>query len=179
MNEQNDRELVERCLRGEGGSFRELVERYEKPVFNLAYRISGNTDDAADITQSTFVKVFENLTSFDPHRKFFSWLYRIALNEGLNFKRAQKNTSDVAETIVSDDTSIHDTIERQEEQERIGEALHRIDENFRIVIVLHYFAECSYDDISYILNIPERTVKSRLYEARERLRRILMRPTTA
>lgn len=173
MKERSDHELVSGCLRGEDGCFDELVDRYEKPVYNLAYRVSGSTDDAEDITQSAFIKVYENLKTFDPHRKFFSWLYRIALNEALNFKRSRREMSDGVDAIPSEENGIHQDIEEREEQERIGKALFRLQEDLRAVIVLHYFSECSYHDISYILSIPERTVKSRLYEAREKLRRLL------
>ena len=173
MKERTDKELVKGCLRGEKRCFEELVDRYEKPVYNMAFRVAGSRDDAEDITQSAFVKVFENLSSFDQDRKFFSWLYRIALNEALNFKRAQKDSSGTAEYLVSEDTNVHERIEELEEQQRIERALFRLHEDLRAVIVLHYFSECSYNDISFILDIPERTVKSRLYEAREKLRRIL------
>ncbi len=173
MKERSDQDLVRGCLRGEEGCFGELLERYERPVYNLAYRFAGSRDDAEEITQSTFVKVFENLSRYDPGRKFFSWMYRIALNEALNFKRAQKDTADITDELPSGDDTIHDALEQDDERKRIENALFGIHEDLRSVIVLHYFSSCSYAEISYILSIPERTVKSRLYEARERLRRLL------
>ena len=179
MIEQSDQELVTGCLHGDNECFGVLLDRYEKPVFNLAYRFAGTRDDAEDITQSAFVKIYENLSTYDPRRKFFSWMYRIALNEALNYKRSQRETSELPEEITSDEITIHDELEHKEEQQRIGQALFGIHEDLRSVIVLHYFAECSYADISYILSIPERTVKSRLYEARERLRHLLNRPRSS
>jgi len=179
MIEQTDQELVKGCLLGDEGCFGILLDRYEKPVYNLAFRFTGTRDDAEDIAQATFVKVYENLSTYDPRRKFFSWMYRIALNEALNYKRAKKETADLPGEITSDERTIHDSLERDEEQQRIEHALFSIHEDLRSVIVLHYFAECSYADISYILGIPERTVKSRLYEARERLRRLLHKPRSS
>ena len=173
MNGPTDQELVRGCLQGDESCFSTLLDRYEKPVFNLAYRFAGCRDDAEDITQSAFVKIYENLPSYDPRRKFFSWMYRIALNEALNFKRARKETTELPAELTSEEETVHDTLEHREEQQRIGDAILRINEDLRSVIVLHYFAECSYADISFILEIPERTVKSRLYDARERLRRLL------
>lgn len=173
MNEQTDQELVRGCLRGDEACFGQLLGRYEKPVYNLAFRFAGTKDDAEDITQAAFVKVYENLASYDPRRKFFSWMYRIALNEALNFKRAQKGASDLPEDVPVEEETIHEKLENQEEQQQIEQALFGLSPDLRSVIVLHYFADCSYADISFILDIPERTVKSRLYEARDRLRRLL------
>lgn len=176
MMEQSDQDLVSGCLRGDEGCFGTLLERYQKPVYNLAFRFAGDKDDAEDITQATFVKVFENLSSYDPRRKFFSWMYRIALNEALNFKRAKKETANLPDDLTTGDDTIHETIEHREDMQRIEQALFALHEDLRSAIVLHYFSDCSYADISYILDIPERTVKSRLYDARERLRRVLSRP---
>ncbi|MGA3244717.1 MAG: sigma factor, partial [Bacteroidota bacterium] len=80
MQEPNDKDLVKRCLSGDQKAFEILLERYQKPVFNIALRVLSNTDDAADVTQATFVKAYEKLNSYDNRYKFFSWLYRIAVN---------------------------------------------------------------------------------------------------
>ncbi len=173
MNAPSDQELVSGCLSGDESCFGTLLDRYEKPLFNMALRFAGNTDDAEDITQSAFVKVYENLSTYDPGRKFFSWMYRIALNEALNFARSKKSTTDLPEEVIAEDESIHDALEHREEQERIERALFSIHEDLRSVVVLHYFSGCTYADMSYILGIAESTVKSRLYEARHRLRRLL------
>ena len=176
MSAPTDQELVQGCLDGDESCLRVLLERYEKPLFNLALRVSGNRDDAEDIAQAAFIKVYENLSSYDPGRKFFSWIYRIALNEALNFQRAQRDTAELPDEIGTDDATIQESLEHDEEQEHIDTALLAINEDLRSVIVLHYFTGCSYADISYILDVPERTVKSRLHEARARLRRLLNRP---
>jgi len=176
MSAPSDQELVRGCLSGDERCVRDLLDRYEKPVFNLALRVAGNRDDAEDITQAAFIKIYENLSTYDPRRKFFSWMYRIALNEALNFQRARKETTALPDEIEADDTNIQDSLEHDEHTEHIETALLAIHEDLRSVVVLHYFSGCSYADISYILDIPERTVKSRLYEARARLRRLLNRP---
>src|SRR3990172_3372965 len=173
MTEPDDRDLIQKCLRGDHTAFKELVIRYERPVYNLAFRMLGNPDEAKDIVQSTFVKAYENLTSFDSRRKFFSWLYRIAINESLNVQRSRKNTTAPGDNLPDVDRSPHDVLEEQEHADRVNHAIDRLPPDHRTVIVLHYFSRCSYEDISTILGIPERTVKSRLYDARERLRRLL------
>ena len=84
MTKSRDHALVERCKRGDRRALEELVGIYERPLYNAAYRILGNPDDAADTTQAVFLKAFENLQSYDPKYKFFSWIYRIAINESIN-----------------------------------------------------------------------------------------------
>ncbi len=91
MVNSRDRALVDRCRRGDRQAIETLIREYEKPVYNVAYRILGNPDDAADATQSVFLKAFEKLDHYDPKYKFFSWIYRIAVNESINqFKRNRK-----------------------------------------------------------------------------------------
>ncbi len=173
MNDRDDSTLVAGSLRGDEGCFRALVERYEKPVYNLAYRMSGDRDDAQDITQSAFVKAFENLSTFDPHRKFFSWLYRIAMNEALNFQRARKENVAPTEDLESDAPRHDRLLEDAEARKRLEQAVAALEPDLRSVVILHYFSDCSYGDVSDILGVPERTIKSRLYVAREKLRRLL------
>ena len=85
MNEPDDIALMERCRNGDRQAFETLVVRYQKPVYNAAYRMLHNTEDARDVTQTVFLKVFENLDKYDPSHRFFSWIYRIALNESINW----------------------------------------------------------------------------------------------
>ena len=84
MNEKDDAVLVRECLQGNPQAFGILVDRYQMVIFNLAYRICNNYNDADDITQTVFIKVYENLRKYKSRYKFFSWLYRIAVNEALN-----------------------------------------------------------------------------------------------
>ena len=81
MTSSRDRALVKRCLNGDRQALTALIEAYQKPLYNAAYRILGNPDDAADATQAAFLKAFEHLRKYNPKYKFFSWIYRIALNE--------------------------------------------------------------------------------------------------
>ena len=83
MTSERDAMLVAACLAGDRTAFAQLVDAYESKLFYAAFRITGSADDAMDATQSAFVKAYENLRTFDPSRRFFSWIYRIALNEAL------------------------------------------------------------------------------------------------
>lgn len=81
MNKPDDMQLLERCMKGDQQAFEDLLSQYEKPVFNAALRMLDSRDDASDVTQIVFLKIFENFGSYDPSRRFFSWIYRITLNE--------------------------------------------------------------------------------------------------
>ena len=85
MSKTDDTKLIERCRSGDREAFEALLMEYEKPVFNAAYRMLNSRDDAQDVTQTVFLKVFENFDKYDPSRRFFSWIYRITLNESINW----------------------------------------------------------------------------------------------
>jgi len=168
MNSNNrDLALVERCQRGDRKALEELVGFYEKPVFNAAYRILGNPDDAADATQVVFMKAFEHLGQYDPKYKFFSWIYRIAINESINQLKRGRNQQSLDDTEISATRSPDATVEAGDLSREIQGGLMELTEDYRTVIVLRHFSECSYAQISDILQIPEKTVKSRLYSARQ------------
>ena len=140
---------------------------YERPVYNAAYRIVGNPDDAADVTQVVFLKAFEQLDQYKPEFKFFSWIYRIAINESINqIKRNRKHVS-LDDREISDSRSPVDFVGAEDISRGIQESLMELQEDYRTVVVLRHFSECSYRQISEILHIPEKTVKSRLYSARQ------------
>src|SRR5690349_5767316 len=86
---ESDEALVVRCRGGDAGAFRTLIERYERPLYNAAYRVLGNADDARDVAQAAFVELAERFDAYDPSHRFFSWIYRIAVNRALNLVRAK------------------------------------------------------------------------------------------
>ncbi len=175
MPEQDDSILVRLSLGGDQVAFEQLVDRYQKPIFNAALRIINNYEDAADITQLVFIKAFENLESFNPKYKFFSWLYRIAVNESLNYLNGKRQFEHVDEELPSHEKTPHEVVDDLEEKESLQSALMELDEHNRIVVVLRHLHELSYKEISYILDMPEKTVKSRLFTARKLLKDIIQR----
>jgi RNA polymerase sigma-70 factor (ECF subfamily) len=166
-NDSRDQALVERCKRGDRKALGELVGHYERPVFNAAYRILGNPDDAADATQVVFMKAFEHLGQYDPKYKFFSWIYRIAINEAINQLKRGRNQQPLDDTEVAGTRGPDANVEAGDLYREIQDGLMALSEDYRTVIVLRHFSECSYQQISEILQIPEKTVKSRLYSARQ------------
>ena len=167
MSNGRDLALIERCRKGDRAALDELVRAYEKPVFNAAYRILGNPDDAADATQTVFLKALENLDRYDPKYKFFSWIYRIAVNESINMgKRTSRQTPLDDYEPASNESPVREA-EADDLSREIQMGLMKLNENYRTVVVLRHFTDCSYREISEILEIPEKTVKSRLYSARQ------------
>jgi RNA polymerase sigma-70 factor (ECF subfamily) len=175
--QESDWELVQRYRGGDRTAFAELMTRYQRPVYNAAFGVLHRADDAKDITQDVFLKVVDRLNEYDPKFKFFSWIYRIALNESFNLKR-RHNRDDPRDVETNLPGSERDDPEKQvgDEQlsKRIRSALMRMPESDRTMISLRHFSECSYETIGQILDLDEKTVKSRLFESRQRLRKLLV-----
>jgi RNA polymerase sigma-70 factor (ECF subfamily) len=175
MSKPDDTRLIERCIKGDRKAFETLLIQYEKPVFNAAYRMLNNKEDASDVTQTVFLKVYESLDSFDPSRRFFSWVYRIALNESINVLGKQKRLEPLQHEPADDGKSPEQEVASAELSAEIQAALMTVNTDYRTVVILKHFLGCSYMEISEVLEIPEKTVKSRLYSARQMLRDTLTR----
>jgi len=168
-----DAMLVQACLAGDRSAFSELVDSYEGKLFNVAYRITGSRDDAMDVTQATFLKAYEKLHTFDLSRTFFSWIYRIAINEALNLVRRTRNTAPLDLETADPEKSPEESAQEGETRRFVQASLMRLQPDHRAVIVLRHLQGLSYREIAEVLGIPEKTVKSRLFSARRALRTIL------
>ena len=168
-----DRALVRRYLNGERAAGDELVNRFHRSVYNVALRMLGNVQDAEDVTQTTFGNAFIALDSYDPKFRFFSWIYRMTVNESLNTLKRRK---DVVSLDGSFDVPVTDDVSdtAAEAEDRVGKALLDLKPDDRAVVVLRHFISFSYEEISDVLGVPVKTVKSRLFTARERLRQSLL-----
>jgi len=165
--------LVEACLRGDRRAFDKLVDRYEGPLFSAAYRITGSVEDAMDATQNAFVNAYEKLHTFDPSRRFFSWIYRIAVNQSLDMVERRKGQTELDEETPATSRGPAEICDSAEASDHLERALLELEPHYRTVIVLKHLDGFSYREIAGLLEIPEKTVKSRLYTARQRLRVIL------
>ncbi|MEO8564666.1 MAG: sigma-70 family RNA polymerase sigma factor [bacterium] len=176
MDNDVDQELVERFRDGDRDAFTELVVRYQRPIYNAAFWILHSADDASDIAQIVFMKVAERLDEFDSQHRFFSWIYRIAVNESLNLLRRNGHEEWLDDEIelAGPETANPESIAADAERSRhIQRALMKLSVNDRTVLMLRHFSDCSYEEIAGILDLDEKTVKSRLFEARHRLRETL------
>ncbi|MHC4179044.1 MAG: RNA polymerase sigma factor [Planctomycetota bacterium] len=173
----SDETVVRQCLAGERTAFEILFERYRQPVFALALRYSGSPDEAADLLQDIFLKVYERLHLFKFKAAFSTWLYRIAVNTSLDRRRWRKRRED-----PPTDWREPPEIGRPDEgvyQERLrsslDEALQELPEHFRLVVILKDMQDFAYDEIASVLGISRGTVASRLNRGRKALRKILER----
>jgi RNA polymerase sigma-70 factor, ECF subfamily len=172
-SDTEDLALVRQSLAGHNEAFGALVTRYQKVMYTVALRMVGNPEDARDATQDAFVKAYQRLASFDPKYRFYSWMYRILVNECLNVNRDRKPEQALDENTEGSGTPFDTTLEA-ERREQIQLALLRLTPEYRTVVVLRHFAGQSYAEIAEALAIPEKTVKSRLYSARQRLGELLL-----
>jgi RNA polymerase sigma-70 factor, ECF subfamily len=173
MDKDPDARLVRACRNGDRVAFETLLARYERTIFNLAVRMLRNPDDASDVTQATFLRAFENLHQFDFQHRFYSWIYRIAINESINCLNHRNRYIPLDDDGVDESCGPHDAYGSAQLGARVQAAIMRLSPDYRAVIVLRHFTECSYHDMAEILGIPEKTVKSRLFTARQQLRELL------
>ena len=170
MSKPDDTALIHDTVRGDRQAFETLLQRYERPVFNAAYRMLNSSEDAKDVTQTVFLKAFEKLDQFDPSYRFFSWIYRIAINESINCLKKQNRLQSLAREPISETGGPDEQTGDAQQARRIQSALMTIKPEYRSVLVLRHFLGCNYLEISQILDIPEKKVKSRLYSGRCLLR---------
>jgi RNA polymerase sigma-70 factor (ECF subfamily) len=185
LTNPSDAELVSRAQRGDPTAFSELVERYQDRVYNLCYRMCHNHADALDLAQSTFLRALQALPRFEVRAKFFTWLFRIAVNQALSHRRARRRQPTLSlrwsddederpfEPPAVDDDDPSQTMARSELHARLEAALGKLDEEFRAAVVLRDVEELDYAAIAEILEVPVGTVKSRIYRGRMMLRELL------
>ncbi|MFN8061831.1 MAG: RNA polymerase sigma factor [Vicinamibacterales bacterium] len=179
----SDEELVARSMGGDTDSFNELVIRWERPIFALAYRVIGREEDARDVVQETFLRAFRSLGGFKGQAKFSSWLYRIALNLCRDWIRRERRTPvvqapegvDVIELAGEIDPSDHveAATSRRQLSRAVARAMTRISDDQRTAIILKEYQGLTFQEIADLQGCPLSTVKTRLYQGLTILRREL------
>ena len=170
-----DGDLVARSLAGDSGAFGELVERYQRVLFQLAYRILRDREEARDATQSAFVRAWQHLRQFDRSRRFFSWIYRIQINEALNRRARARPQEDLDANLPDPGQGPGDLHERDRLQALVADAMLELSPESRDVLMLRHWLNLSYEEIAEHVHVPPKTVKSRLFTARQKLAVILKR----
>jgi RNA polymerase sigma-70 factor (ECF subfamily) len=183
-----DSELIDRYLAGSEEAFNRLVLRHQRRAVNLAYRFLANYEDACDVAQEAFVRVYKSLSRFKRDCSFKTWLYKVILNLCRNKYRWKKrrgefgkvsidsgptNDCDTPMEIADDTLSVARELRRKEIQSRIRESLARLPRNHREILVLRHMEDMSYSDMSRLLGCAEGTIKSRLHRARAEIRKLL------
>ena len=179
----SDEELVSRSIGGDADSFNQLVLRWERPIYALAYRVIGREEDARDVCQETFLRAFRALGGFRGQAKFSSWLYRIALNLCRDWVRRQRRTPvvpmpedvDVIELAASREPTepIEELVARRDLTRAVEKAMARLPEEQRTAIILKEYHGLTFQEIADLVGCPLSTVKTRLYQGLTVLRREL------
>ena len=180
-------ELVQRARQGDEGAFAALVEQNQSRIFNLALRMTGNPDDAAELAQEALINAWKGLSKFQGGSSFATWLYRLTSNACIDFLRREKRRSGLSMTVSLDEDEEERQVElpdlryspeveaeRRELRAAIREGLEMLSEEHRKVLVLRELDGLSYAQIGQILGLEEGTVKSRIARARVALRKYLV-----
>ncbi|MDO8683359.1 MAG: sigma-70 family RNA polymerase sigma factor [Armatimonadota bacterium] len=174
-----ERAIIQQCKQGLMSAFDQLVERYEKRVFNFAYRMAGNYDDANDVAQEAFIRVFNSIGTFRGDANFSTWLYRIVTNVYLDERKRAKShlhtplddyieleENSVARQVEDTGPTPEALVEQTERHDLLQFAIKSLPDYQRIMVVLYHTESKSYEEIAEIMNLPIGTVKSRLNRAR-------------
>lgn len=178
MESLSDNELI-KLIRKNPDLYKEITIRYQGKLFAYLYRLIGDKDEAEDLLQNVFIKAYRNINSYDTNRKFSSWIYRIAHNEAVNHIKRKSlkrfislenivSTKDKLESASEEDNAEEKWIKKETNQE-VDEAIKKLPFKYRQVLVLRYFSDKSYEEISEILGKPVNTVGTLIKRAKDKL----------
>ena len=181
MTREQEAAVIQAVLGGDVNAFEKLVKEYEKNVYNLALRMTGNSEDAADMSQEAFIKAYNSITSFRGDSKFSVWLYRIVSNVCLDFLRSRNRKQTVSLSVENDDgedveLDIADEtqspellLDRSMTRDAVRRGLAALPPDHREILLLREIQGLSYEEIADVLGLEEGTVKSRIFRARKKL----------
>lgn len=179
----SDSDLIKRCLRGEDAAWEALLQVHTQKIYNLCYRFTGRPEDAEDLTQEVFIKVFRTLKTYNPvQAKFSTWVNRVARNHLVDHYRRTRNarvTSTLDDQMPIADPSLDGhpagRVESRERRERLQAGLSKLSPDLREAVILRDLQDFDYAEVAQILGVPEGTVKSRINRGRLELARTLKR----
>ena len=178
MDSEQNKEIIKQVLQGQTEAFARLVEHYKGPVFNLAYRMTGSRQDAEDLTQETFLKAFLGLKRFDRQRRFFPWLFTIAVNTVRNHLkktasgRPARSAVGMPELSSRSASDPENSLADKQQRMQIAEALQKLPIEQREAVVLRYYQDLAFDDIATVCHVPLSTAKMRVYRGIQKLAQI-------
>lgn len=184
-----DYEIVKRAVAGDQNAYTLLMNRYQGSIYRLMYKMVNDQEDAHDLTIEAFGKAFIKLPSYVPNYAFSTWLFRIAINNGIDHVRRKKlrmlsidepvepdSDHDYKISLRSSVMNPEEQVIRQQRQKLMRTVITQLNDKYRQMIQLRYFDELSYDEISSLLDIPLGTVKAQLFRAKEMLYELLQKP---
>lgn len=181
MDQADDQHVISAVLEGDVNAYAVLVARYQKPIYNLMFRMSGSVADAADLAQETFIKAYEQLHRFKVGKRFFPWLYTIGLNHCKNFLRLRKSRQAVSTEDCELDAGLDHPSETEKrllarlDVEQLRQALARLPVDYREALILRYHEELALEDVAEALEISLSCAKMRVHRGLRKLREILER----
>jgi RNA polymerase sigma-70 factor (ECF subfamily) len=174
--EDSEHIWVQQARTGDQTAFAQLVEAYQSPVYNLAYRMLGNSTEAEDAAQETFIRAYTRLDTYDPERKFSSWLLAIASHYCVDMLRRRRVTylsiddlPPMAELSMPSFTQPEHAVVRRQDARTIQQLLSSLPPDYRTPVILRYWYDMSYKEIADMMGVTESTIKTRLHRARTRL----------
>lgn len=188
IERENEKELIQKCKEGDIDSFELLIESYQQRVYNIALRMLGNKEDASDIAQEVFIKIYKSIAGFKEEASLSTWIYRIATNVCLDELRKRKKTKVISidSTIQLEDSEVSmqmpderpqpdELLTQKELKQEVQKAINDLKEEHKTVIILRDINGYSYEEIAKILDCTLGTVKSRINRARNTLKNILIK----
>jgi RNA polymerase sigma-70 factor (ECF subfamily) len=180
MKNLSDEELVEKVRKEDSELYAEIVERYQQKLYRYLRYLTDRPSEAEDLLQDVFIKTYRNLFDFDGKRKFSSWIYRIAHNEGVNFiKKTSRrkeiflnNLENIDSALHNQNNAIEDSLAKEEIREKVKQCLDELETKYREPLILYYFEDKSYREISDILRIPAKTVGTFIFRGKRILKAI-------
>ena len=185
----DDYSIVKQAIKGDQKAYAILLDRYRNPIFHMMLKMVKNREDAEDLTIEAFGKAFAKIDSYVPRYAFSTWLFRIAINNGIDYIRKKRlsmfsidepidgeSNSDYSGNLRASTLDPEETIIRSQRVQMMREVLSRLNGKYRLMIELRYFEELSYEEIASELDIPLGTVKAQLFRAKEMLGNLLSQP---
>jgi RNA polymerase sigma-70 factor (ECF subfamily) len=173
MDQKIEAEIVAKVLKGDRQAYALLVEEYKSPIYNLAYRMTGNSEDSDDLTQETFIRAYQYLWRYNPRKKFFTWLYTIAFNlikNHLRKNKKEKLSEELSASSLTDKNTSPE--ERLIEDQEISSCLLRLEDELRALLIMKYQQELSFEEIAQITGKSLSAVKMRIYRGLEKLKEL-------
>lgn len=183
MLNMNEEKIIKQLKSGDYSNYDKIVDSYKNRVFGMAYKFTNDYDEAQDLGQEVFLKIYRQIKNFREESKLSTWIYRISVNTCLDWKKKKEriksinfssmvNEENKDQTIDIKDQSMlpDEIILKDEDQKQVHKLIYELSDKYKTVLIMYHFNEMSYQEIAKVLNIPERTVETRLYRARRMLK---------